>query len=183
MVPSPDEAMTIVAAYNKDEFHLAHARTVGATMRWFAQKYDPERVDFWQTVGILHDVDFEQYPEEHCVKGVELLRAHDVDESVIAAAMSHGWGMTGSAYEPQQFMEKVLFAVDELTGLIGACILVRPSKSIQDLELKSVKKKFKQKSFAAGCDRDTIQKGADQLGWTLDDLISQTLEAMKTFTD
>jgi predicted hydrolase (HD superfamily) len=189
MIPTYDEALAILGEYNKDEFHIEHGKTVGGVMRWYAEKYAAEAADgaggdaaeYWAVVGVLHDVDFELYPEEHCVKGVELLRAHDVDESIIAAAMSHGWGMTSSVYEPKLFMEKVLFAVDELTGLIGACVLVRPSKSVQDLEVKSVKKKFKQKSFAAGCDRGTIQQGADQLGWTLDELIGQTIEAMRGF--
>ncbi|MDR0888773.1 MAG: hydrolase [Coriobacteriales bacterium] len=195
MVPTYEEALAILGEYNKDEFHIEHGKTVGGVMRWFAQVYPNEAkdgvageasdgtavgpADFWQIVGTLHDVDFEMYPSEHCVKGVELLRAHDVDDSIIASAMSHGWGMTDSVYEPKRFMEKVLFATDELTGLIGAAVLVRPSKSVQDLEVKSVKKKFKQKSFAAGCDRDTIQRGADMLGWTLDELIGQTIDAMR----
>jgi predicted hydrolase (HD superfamily) len=149
-------------------------------MCWFARQYDPEREEFWGIVGLLHDIDFELYPQEHCVKGIELLRNHDVDESIIRAAMSHGYGMAQTEIEPEHIMEKILFATDELTGLIGAVAIMRPSKSVQDLELKSVKKKFKQPSFAAGCSREVIQQGADILGWSLDDLITQTIQAMRT---
>jgi len=149
-------------------------------MRYFAGQYDPERVEFWAVVGLLHDVDFEEFPEEHCVKGQELLRENDVDEAVIRSAMSHGWGVTGVTFEPEHIMEKILFAADELSGLIGAAALMRPSKSVQDMEVRSVKKKFKDKSFAAGCSRDVIEEGAARLGWSLDELIERTLAAMRT---
>jgi predicted hydrolase (HD superfamily) len=178
-IPTPDEARTILRKYNNEAFHLQHAETVAGVLAYFARKHDPQNEAFWQAVGLLHDVDFEQYPEEHCVKGVELLRAADVDESLIASAMSHGWALTGSVYKPERFMEKVLFAVDELTGLIGATALMRPSKSTSDLELSSVKKKFKDKRFAAGCSREAISSGAEQMGWSLDDLITETILAMR----
>jgi len=148
-------------------------------MGWFAEKHDPDNVDYWRTVGMLHDIDFELYPEEHCVKGIELLRNEGIDESIIRSAMSHGWGLTKTPYEPENIMEKILFAVDELTGLIGAAALMRPSKSVSDMELSSLKKKFKDKKFAAGCSRETIAKGAEMLGWELDTLLDETLNAMK----
>jgi predicted hydrolase (HD superfamily) len=148
-------------------------------MGYFAKKHDPENEEFWRVVGILHDIDFEKFPEEHCAKGIEIMRGHDVDESVIRSAISHGWGLTASPYEPGSFMEKILFAVDELTGLIGATALMRPSKSCMDLELSSVKKKFKDKKFAAGCSRDVIRQGAEMLGWELDKLIEETILAMR----
>jgi predicted hydrolase (HD superfamily) len=149
-------------------------------MRYFAKQYDSEREEFWGIVGLLHDIDFELYPEEHCIKGVELLKKHGIDESIVHATMSHGYGLAQTEFEPIHIMEKILFATDELTGLIGAVAIMRPSKSVQDLELKSVKKKFKQPSFAAGCSREVIQQGADMLGWSLDELITQTIEAMRT---
>jgi predicted hydrolase (HD superfamily) len=179
-VPTRDEAGEILARYNQDEFHLRHAAIVEGVMRYFAREYDPEREEFWGIVGLLHDVDFELYPEQHCVKGVELLRNHDIDEAIIHATMSHGYGIAQREFEPEHIMEKILFATDELTGLIGAVAIMRPSKSVQDLELKSVKKKFKQPSFAAGCSREIIQQGADMLNWTLDDLIVRTIQAMRT---
>ena len=148
-------------------------------MRWYAQELGyGEEADYWGVVGLLHDIDFEQYPEEHCIKAPELLRAGGVGEDVIHAVCSHGWDLTVDV-KPEHEMEKVLYAADELTGLIWATALMRPSKSVQDLGLKSVKKKYKQASFAAGCSREVIQKGADLLGWTLEDLITQTIEAMK----
>ena len=148
-------------------------------MRWFAQELGyGEEADYWGVVGLLHDIDFEQYPEEHCIKAPELLRAGGVGEDVIHAVCSHGWDLTVDV-KPEHEMEKVLYAADELTGLIWATALMRPSKSVQDLGLKSVKKKYKQASFAAGCSREVIQKGADLLGWTLEDLITKTIEAMK----
>lgn len=179
-VPSIDEAREILSKYNKEEFHMKHGEVVSGVMRYFAKEHDPEREEFWAVVGMLHDLDFEMYPEDHCVKGQELLRELDISEDVIISAMSHGYGMTGVEFEPKAFMDKVLFAVDELTGLIGAVTLMRPSKSVDDLELKSVKKKFKDKSFAAGCSRDAIREGAEMMGWELDDLISKTIEAMKS---
>ena len=149
-------------------------------MRWYANELGyGEDADFWATVGLLHDIDFEMWPEEHCKKAPELLREAGVDEDMIHAIVSHGYGLCVDV-EPEKEMEKVLFACDELTGLIGAAALMRPSKSVQDMELKSLKKKFKDKHFAAGCDREVIKKGAEMLGWELDELLSETLEAMKT---
>ena len=176
-----DEAWALFKEYNSDPFHIEHAETVGKTMRYFATKlgYEDE-ADFWQVVGILHDLDFEQYPNEHCIKSQEIMRQRGVDERIIHATASHGWQITVDI-EPIHQMEKVLYAVDELTGLIGATVLMRPSKSVQDLEVKSVKKKFKSKNFAAGCSREVIERGADLLGWTLDELIERTIEALRTF--
>ncbi len=177
-----EEAWNLLTEYNQEEFHLKHAQTVEQTMRYFAEKlgYGDEK-DFWGIVGLLHDLDFEQFPEQHCIKSQEIMRERGVDERIIHATASHGYAITVDI-EPEHEMEKVLYAVDELTGLIGAVVLMRPSKSVQDLELKSVKKKFKSKGFAAGCDREVIKRGADMLGWTLDDLILQTIEALKTFS-
>ena len=177
---SREEAWDILRIYNTEEFHLRHACIIEGVLRYFAREFDPQRVEFWGLVGLLHDIDFEQYPEMHCVKGVEILRSHGIDEQIIHSAMSHGYGLAQVEIEPQDIMEKILFAVDELTGLIGAVAIMRPSKSVQDLELKSVLKKFKQPSFAAGCSRDVIQQGADMLDWTLDDLITRTIQAMRT---
>ena len=164
--------------YNKEAFHIQHAQTVSDVMGYFAKKYE-ENIEYWQVVGILHDIDFEEYPEEHCVKGIELLKKNNVPEDIIYSAISHGWGLTGAPYEPKKFMEKILYATDELTGLIGAAALMRPSKSTLDMEVSSVKKKFKDKRFAAGCSREVITEGAKLLGWDLDRLINETLEAMK----
>lgn len=177
-----EEAWNLLTEYNQEEFHLKHAQTVEQTMRYFAEKlgYGDEK-DFWGIVGLLHDLDFEQFPDQHCIKSQEIMRERGVDERIIHATASHGYAITVDI-EPEHEMEKVLYAVDELTGLIGAVVLMRPSKSVQDLELKSVKKKFKSKGFAAGCDREVIKRGADMLGWTLDDLILQTIEALKTFS-
>lgn len=175
-----DEAYGLLRRYNEDDFHLRHGLTVEGVMRWYARDYDPENVDFWGQVGLLHDIDFERWPEEHCVRCVELLDEAGVSAEAIHAIASHGWGMTGSAAQPELMMEKVLFAVDELTGLIGACVLMRPSKSVMDFEVKSLKKKFKDRAFASGCSRDVIRQGADMLGWELDDLFSRTIEAMRS---
>ncbi len=178
-----DEAWELLTEYNQDPFHLEHAQIVEQLMRYFALKLGyGEEQDFWGIVGLLHDLDFERYPEQHCIKSQEIMRERGIDERIIRATASHGYGITVDI-KPEHEMEKVLYAVDELSGLIGTVVLMRPSKSVQDLELKSVKKKFKSKNFAAGCSRDVIQNGADMLGWTLDDLISQTIEAMKTFQD
>jgi len=179
-VPTVAEADQIVRKYNQEPFHIKHAETVGGVMAWFAGKYDPDRVDYWHVVGMLHDVDFEMYPDQHCVKGEELLRAEGVDDGVIRSAMCHGYGVTQTPYVPEQQMEKILFAVDELSGLIGAVAIMRPSHSVSDLELPSVKKKFKDKKFAAGCSRDIIEQGAQQLDMSLDDLISETILAMRS---
>ncbi|GHU77268.1 hydrolase [Clostridia bacterium] len=180
MIPTLEEAQIILEKYNKEDFHLRHASVVSGVMRYFAKKYDPERSEYWAVVGLLHDIDFEIYPEEHCVKGEELLRENGVDESIIRAAMSHGFGIVPTPHEPTHIMEKTLFAADELTGLIGAVALMRPSKSTLDLEVSSVKKKYKDKKFAAGCSRDVINSGAEKLGWTLDELIGETILAMRT---
>lgn len=178
-----DEAYALLTQYNKEAFHIHHAETVEGVMRWFANELGyAEEADFWATVGLLHDLDFELYPEEHCKKCVEIMRENGIDEKLIHAVASHGWGLC-SDVEPVHTMEKVLFATDELTGLIGAAALMRPSKSVQDMELKSLKKKFKDKKFAAGCSREVIEKGALLLGWELDDLLNKALEAMKSFCD
>ena len=174
------QALDLLKTYNKEPFHLRHALTVEAVMRWFAQELGyGDAADFWGTVGLLHDLDFEQWPGEHCVKVRELMEAQGLDSALIHAVVSHGWGMTGADVQPEHQIEKVLFAVDELTGLIGAAALMRPSKSVQDMELSSLRKKFKDKKFAAGCSRDTISKGAELLGWELNDLLDRTLQAMK----
>ena len=175
-----EQALELLKEYNKEPFHLRHALTVEAVMRWFAQElgYGGE-ADFWAAAGLLHDLDFEQYPEEHCVKVREIMEARGLEPALIHAVVSHGWGMTEGDAQPEHQMEKVLFAVDELTGLIGAAALMRPSKSVQDMELSSLKKKFKDKRFAAGCSRETIQQGAQLLGWELNDLLERTLQAMK----
>lgn len=178
-----EEAWDLLTEYNKEKFHLEHAQIVEQTMRYFARKLGyGEEEDFWGIVGLLHDLDFEQFPEEHCIKQQEIMRERGIDEPIIHAVASHGYGITVDI-KPQHLMEKVLYAVDELTGLIGAVVLMRPSKSVQDLEVKSVKKKFKSKGFAVGCSRDVIQNGADMLGWSLDELIEQTIEALKTFQE
>ena len=174
------QALDLLKTYNKEPFHLRHALTVEAVMRWFAQELGyGDAADFWGTVGLLHDLDFEQWPDQHCVKVRELMEAQGLDSALIHAVVSHGWGMTGADVQPEHQMEKVLFAVDELTGLIGAAALMRPSKSVQDMELSSLRKKFKDKKFAAGCSRDTISQGAQLLGWELNDLLDRTLQAMK----
>ena len=175
------EAFELLKKHNKEEFHIKHGETVEGVMRYFAQELGyGDEVEFWGMVGLLHDIDFEEYPEQHCVKAVELLKDAGAEDRLINAVVSHGWGLTGTDVEPTHEMEKVLYAADELTGLIGAAALMRPSKSVQDMELKSIKKKFKDKKFAAGCDRDVIRRGAEMLGWELDDLMTRTLEAMKT---
>ena len=174
------QAQKILEKHNKEPFHLRHAAVVSGVMRYFAGESDPGQEEYWAVVGLLHDVDFEQYPEEHCVKGEQQLRDEGVPEEIIRSAMSHGWGMTQTAHKPELFMEKILFACDELTGLIGAVTLMRPSKSVVDLELGSVKKKFKDKKFAAGCSRDVVLQGVEMLGWDLDELIERTILAMRT---
>ena len=173
------QAEAIMKKYNQEPFHILHNQTVSGVMGYFAQKHDPGNEEYWRIVGILHDTDFEQYPEEHCVKGVELLQEEGVPSDIIKSAMSHGWGLTNTPYHPESFMEKVLFTIDELTGLIGAAALMRPSKSTLDMELSSVKKKFKDKKFAAGCSRDTIRKGAEMMGWELDEVLNETILAMR----
>lgn len=176
-IPTPEEALEMVKKYNSEPFHIQHAETVAKVMGKFAEEYDPEHVSYWTTVGVLHDIDYELYPEQHCVKAVEILNSLDVDETVIHAVISHGYGHCSDA-EPSRYMEKVLFAVDELSGLIGAAALMRPT-GISDMEVKSVMKKFKDKKFAAGCSRDIILEGADMLGMDINTLAAKTLEAMK----
>lgn len=176
-----EEAFALLEKYNKEPFHIQHAETVEGTMRYFAEKLGyGNDVDFWGLVGLLHDIDFEMWPEEHCVKAPELLKEAGIEDDMIRAIVCHGWGMTGVDVAPEHEMEKVLFACDELTGLIGAAALMRPSKSVQDMEVKSVKKKFKDKKFAAGCSRDVIIQGAEMLGWELEKLFEETILAMRT---
>ena len=178
-----EEAYSLLTEFNKEPFHLQHALTVEGVMRYFAKELGyADEEDFWGTVGLLHDLDFELYPEQHCVKCVEIMSERELDERLIHAVASHGFGIC-SEVEPEHQMEKVLFATDELTGLIGAAALMRPSKSVRDMELKSLKKKYKDKKFAAGCSRDVISKGAEMLGWELDELLEKTLDAMKSFCD
>ena len=176
-IPTPEQAEELVKKYNKEPFHIQHAETVSKVMGEYAREYDPENVDFWRTVGMLHDIDFELYPEQHCLKANEMLRELDVDEEVSHAVVSHGYGICADV-EPVKYMEKVLFATDELTGLIGAAALMRPT-GISDMEPKSVMKKFKDKKFAAGCSRDVIRRGAEMLGMELNELIAKTLDAMR----
>ena len=171
------QALALLQKYNQEPFHIQHGLTVEGVMRWFAQEQG-EDAEFWGLCGLLHDVDFEKYPEQHCQKAPELLAEIGADDAMIHAICSHAYGMT-SDVEPVHLMEKVLFAVDELTGLIGAAARMRPSKSVMDMELSSLKKKFKDKKFAAGCSRDTIKEGAERLGWTLDDLLDKTIQAMR----
>lgn len=178
-----EEALELLQKYNQEPFHIQHGLTVEKTMRWFANELGyGDEADYWAITGLLHDIDFEQYPEEHCVKAPELLREAGVGEDMIHSICSHGYGICCDV-EPELEMEKVLFAADELTGLIGAAALMRPSKSVQDMEVSSVKKKFKDKRFAAGCSRDTIREGAQRLGWELNDLFEKTLKAMQSCED
>lgn len=177
---SRDEALTLLRKYNKEHFHLLHSLTVEGVMRWYSKKLGyGEDEDFWGITGLLHDVDFELYPEEHCKKAPELLSAAGVGEDMIHAVVSHGYGLCADV-KPEHEMEKVLFATDELTGLIGAAARMRPSKSCLDMETSSLKKKFKDKKFAAGCSREVIEKGAEALGWTLDSLLENTILAMRS---
>lgn len=176
-VPTPEQALELIKRYNTEPFHIQHAETVGKVMGHIARQYDPGNEDYWTAVGILHDIDFEQWPEQHCVKAQELLRELDVDESVIHAVASHGYGLVCDV-QPERLMEKYLFAVDEFTGLIGAAALMRPT-GYEGMEVKSVMKKFKDKGFAAGCSRDVIKKGAEMLGMEVKDLAQITLDAMK----
>ena len=179
-VISREAALTALKEYNKDHFHVQHALTVEGVMRWYAEELGyGEDADFWATVGLLHDIDFELWPEEHCLKAPELLKKAGCSQEFIHAVCSHGYGLCCDV-KPEHEMEKVLFAADELTGLVGAAALMRPSKSCQDMELSSLKKKFKDKKFAAGCSRDVIRTGAEQLGWELDKLLELTLQAMRS---
>lgn len=176
-IPTLQQAEELVKKYNKEPFHIQHAETVSKVMAELAKEFDPERVEFWAAVGMLHDIDFELYPEQHCVKANEMLHELDIDEDMIHAVISHGYGICIDV-EPVLFMEKVLFATDELTGLIGAVALMRPT-GLGGMEVKSVKKKFKDKKFAAGCSREVILRGAEMCGWELDELIAKTLAAMQ----
>ena len=184
-----DEALALLRQYNKDPFHIQHALTVEAVMKWYAKELGyADEAEYWGIVGLLHDIDFELYPEEHCLKAPQMLRDGGVSEDVIHAVCSHGYGITvgdGTTIDvkPEKEMEKVLFASDELTGLVWAAALMRPSKSTKDMELKSLKKKYKTRSFAAGCSREVIQRGAELLGWELDKLLSMTLQAMAESED
>lgn len=177
---SREQAIALLKKYNKEPFHLLHAFTVEGVMKWYANDlgYADEQ-DYWATVGLLHDIDFEQYPEQHCKKAPELLKDGGVSDDMIYSVCSHGYGLCCDV-EPKHEMEKVLFAADELTGLIWSAALMRPSKSVQDMELKSLKKKYKDKKFAAGCSRDVISLGAERLGWELDTLLEKTLDAMRS---
>ena len=173
-----EQALALLQKDNKEPFHIQHALTVEGVMRWFAAE-NGENGDFWGLCGLLHDVDFELYPEEHCKKAPELLAEVNASAEMVHAICSHGYGLC-SDVEPVHQMEKILFAVDELTGLIGAAARMRPSKSVCDMELSSLKKKFKDKKFAAGCSRDVIKTGAERLGWTLDELMDKTIQAMRS---
>ena len=174
------QALALLQKYNQEPFHLLHALTVEGVMRWYAQELGfKAEADFWGLVGLLHDVDFEKYPEQHCQKAPELLAEIDAEPVLVHAVCSHGFGLC-SDVEPTHQMEKVLFAVDELTGLIGAAARMRPSKSVMDMELSSLKKKFKDKKFAAGCSREVIQEGAARLGWSLDETLEKTILAMRS---
>ncbi len=184
-----EDALALLKKYNKDPFHMQHALTVEAVMRWYAKELGyGDAEEYWGIVGLLHDIDFELYPEEHCLKAPELLREGGVGEDIIHAVVSHGYGITVGCgvtldVAPEHEMEKVLFATDELTGLIGAAALMRPSKSTKDMELKSLKKKYKSKGFAAGCSREVIERGAGQLGWDLEKLLTMTFQAMAATED
>ena len=184
-----EDALALLKKYNKDPFHMQHALTVEAVMRWYAKELGyGDAEEYWGIVGLLHDIDFELYPEKHCLKAPELLREGGVGEDIIHAVVSHGYGITVGCgvtldVAPEHEMEKVLFAADELTGLIGAAALMRPSKSTKDMELKSLKKKYKSKGFAAGCSREVIERGAGQLGWDLEKLLTMTLQAVAATED
>ncbi|GHT69722.1 HDIG domain-containing protein [Spirochaetia bacterium] len=177
---SRSQAWELLKQYNKDPFHLQHALTVEGVMRWYAGDLGyGDEADFWGIVGLLHDIDFEEYPDQHCIKAPELLRSGGADEALIHGVCSHGYGLTVDV-KPEHEMEKVLYAADELTGLIWAAAIIRPSKSVMDMEVKSVKKKYKAANFAAGCSREVIEKGAAMLGWELDKLIEKTILAMRS---
>lgn len=177
---SREQALELLQKYNKDPFHIQHALTVEGVMRWYAGKLGyGEDAEYWGIVGLLHDIDFELYPDAHCIKAPELLREGGVGEDIIHAVCSHGYELTVDV-KPEHEMEKVLYAVDELTGLIWAAALIRPSKSVQDMELKSLKKKYKSAGFAAGCSREVIERGAQMLGCELDELLQNTIYAMRS---
>jgi len=174
------EAIELLKRHNKEPFLIQHALTVEKVMRWFANDLGfPQEADHWAMAGLLHDIDYGNHPDRHCEEAPGILRGAGFDEDFICSVISHGWGICKGSPKPERLLEKVLFAIDELTGLIGASALMRPSRSVQDMELKSLKKKFKDRSFAAGCSREIISKGADLLGWELDVLLDKTLQAMK----
>ena len=173
-----EQALALLQKYNKEPFHIQHALTVEGVMAWYAQE-NGEDVNFWSLCGLLHDIDFEVYPEEHCKKAPQLLAEVNASPEMVHAICSHGYGLC-SDVEPVLLMEKIMFTVDELTGLIGAAARMRPSKSVMDMELSSLKKKFKDKKFAAGCSRDVIKQGADMLGWSLDEVLEKTIQAMRS---
>ena len=178
-----EEALELLRKYNQEPFHLEHGITVGKTLRWFAEDLSyGDEADFWEIAGLLHDVDFEKYPEEHCKKAPELLAEVDAEPELVHAVCSHGYGLC-SDVKPEHEMEKVLFAADELTGIVFAAAKMRPSKSCRDMELSSLKKKFKDKRFAVGCSRDVIRQGAENLGWELDTLLQKTLTALQTYEE
>ncbi len=177
------DALELLKKHNKEPFHIVHGLTVEGVMKWYANELGyGDNAEYWGIVGLLHDVDFEEYPDEHCLKAPEILREAGVGEDIIHAVCSHGYGLTVDV-KPEHTMEKVLFATDELTGLIGAAAKMRPSKSVSDMELKSLKKKYKDKRFAAGCSRDVIEQGAEMLGWELDELLEKTILAMRSCED
>ncbi|MDR3234569.1 MAG: hydrolase [Planctomycetaceae bacterium] len=174
-----ETAWDLLNEYNKDAFHLYHAQVMEGVMKYFAhQEGFADEAEFWGIVGLLHDLDFELFPDEHCIRQQQIMAEHEVEPAIIRAAASHGWMLTVDI-KPEHRMEKILYAADELTGLIGAAALIRPSKSVRDMEVKSIAKKFKTPAFAAGCSRDVIKRGAEILAWTLDELFAKTLEAMK----
>lgn len=180
---SRDNALALLRKYNQEPFHILHGLTVEQVMRWFAREQGyADQEEYWGITGLLHDVDFEQYPEEHCKRAPEILEKAGVGEDMIHSICSHGYGICVDVC-PEHPMEKILFAVDELTGLIGAAAKMRPSKSTKDMEVSSLKKKFKDKRFAAGCSRDVIRQGAEMLGWELEILMEKTIEAMRNSED
>jgi predicted hydrolase (HD superfamily) len=181
---SREAAWELFCKHNKESFHLQHALTVEGVLKWYATDLGyADQADYWSIVGLLHDIDFEEFPDQHCLKAPEILRAERVSENVIRSVCSHCWGITGVDVQPEHEMEKVLFAADELTGLVWAAAIIRPSKSAKDMEVKSLKKKFKTPVFAAGCSRDIIEKGAALLGWELDTLFEKTILAMRSCED
>lgn len=179
VMPTYEQALALLKKYNQEPFHITHALTVAGVMKYFAAEYDPQNIGFWEITGLLHDLDFEQFPQEHCQRSQQIMRELDYEEKLIRATASHGYGIC-SDLEPVEVMEKILFATDELTGLIGATAKMRPSGSVMDLPVKSVMKKFKTPSFAAGCSRDIIRQGAEMLGWELTELIEKTIYAMRS---
>jgi predicted hydrolase (HD superfamily) len=179
-----EQAWELLCKHNKDPFHLQHALTVEGVMKWYAEDLGyKDEAEFWSLAGLLHDIDFEEYPDQHCLKAPELLKAGGASDALVHAVCCHGYGITGVTAEPEHTMEKVLFAADELTGLVWAAAIIRPSKSAKDMEVKSLKKKFKTPAFAAGCSRDVIEQGAVRLGWELDYLFEKTILAMRSCED